>query len=167
MSYTQWCDMSLETEIIVLNIWGQDDLTAYSPVRQRGSYLRPGPPHIKLVSRTAFFHVHNVAKIRSLLLKNWSMPLLILDWTTASHYCQDVQIIPFIVCRWSRTWTLEPELSKMDLISPVLASLPWLPVKIRIDCKILLITRVQVCSKFLEFRKLDWEDEPLAIRQHY
>lgn len=64
----------------------------------------------------------SVAKIRSILsqLKNSSMPLLLLDWTTATHYCQDIQFIPLITCSQS---------SEGDHSSPVLAALRWLLVK--------------------------------------
>ena len=66
--------------------------------------------HIWQVSRTAFFHLHHqrsgVFCLR-VMQKNLFKSLLLLHWTTATHYCQDVQIIPLITCSWSRK--LNPE----------------------------------------------------------
>ena len=52
-----------------------------------------GPP-----SFTSITFPRSGASCLSLMLKNSPMPLLLLDWTTATHYCQDDHIIPLITC---------------------------------------------------------------------
>ena len=54
-------------------------------------------PNIKQVSRMRSFTCiklpRSEASCLRVMLKNWSKPFLLLDWTTATHYYQDVQIM--------------------------------------------------------------------------
>ncbi|XP_056868095.1 uncharacterized protein LOC130513405 isoform X2 [Takifugu flavidus] len=70
--------------------------------------------HIKLVSRSAFFHLRNITKIRKLLTRHDAEKLV--------HH-----------------FTVLTGIDHRDHMTPVLASLHWLPVKFRIIFKTLLL----------------------------
>ncbi|XP_072247498.1 uncharacterized protein [Leuresthes tenuis] len=102
--------------------------------------------HIKLVSRTAFFHLCNIAKIRNILSQGDAEKLVHAFVTSRLDYCnslllgcptyslKSLQLIQNAAARvLMRT-------NRRDHVSPVLASLHWLPVKFRIEFKILLLT---------------------------
>ena len=102
--------------------------------------------HIKQVCRTAFFHLRNIVKIRNILSQSDAEKLVHAFVTSRLDYCnsllsgcpnnslRNLQLIQNAAARvLTRT-------SKRDHISPVLASLHWLPVKSRIEFKILLLT---------------------------
>ncbi|XP_072251173.1 uncharacterized protein [Leuresthes tenuis] len=102
--------------------------------------------HIKLVSRTAFFHLRNIAKIRNILSQGDAEKLVHAFVTSRLDYCnslllgcptyslKSLQLIQNAAARvLMRT-------NRRDHVSPVLASLHWLPVKFRIEFKILLLT---------------------------
>ncbi|XP_072251172.1 uncharacterized protein [Leuresthes tenuis] len=102
--------------------------------------------HIKLVSRTAFFHLRNIAKIRNILSQGDAEKLVHAFVTSRLDYCnslllgcptyslKSLQLIQNAAARvLMRT-------NRRDHVSPVLASLHWLPVKFRIQFKILLLT---------------------------
>ena len=76
--------------------------------------------HIKQTSRTAFFHLRNITKIRRILSKTDAEKLIHAFVTSRLDYCNSL-------------------LSGCPNKS-VLASLHWLPVKFRIEFKILLLT---------------------------
>ncbi|XP_072246412.1 uncharacterized protein [Leuresthes tenuis] len=102
--------------------------------------------HIKLVSRTAFFHLRNIAKIRNILSQGDAEKLVHAFVTSRLDYfnslllgcptysLKSLQLIQNAAARvLMRT-------NRRDHVSPVLASLHWLPVKFRIEFKILLLT---------------------------
>ncbi|XP_072234405.1 uncharacterized protein [Leuresthes tenuis] len=102
--------------------------------------------HIKLVSRTAFFHLRNIAKISNILSQGDAEKLVHAFVTSRLDYCnslllgcptyslKSLQLIQNAAARvLMRT-------NRRDHVSPVLASLHWLPVKFRIEFKILLLT---------------------------
>ncbi|XP_075334697.1 uncharacterized protein LOC142396039 [Odontesthes bonariensis] len=102
--------------------------------------------HIKQVSRTAFFHLRNIVKIRNILSQSDAEKLVHAFVTSRLDYCnslllgcptyslKSLQLIQNAAARvLMRT-------NRRDHISPVLASLHWLPVKFRIEFKILLLT---------------------------
>ncbi|XP_029285402.1 uncharacterized protein LOC115006916 [Cottoperca gobio] len=94
--------------------------------------------HINQISRTAFFHLHNIAKIRHILSQNDAEKLVHAFVISTLDYCNSLlstlQLIQNAVARvLTRT-------RKRDHITPVLAALHWLPVKYRIEFKILLLT---------------------------
>ena len=102
--------------------------------------------HIKQICRTAFFHLRNIVKIRSILSQSDAEKLVHAFVTSRLDYCnsllsgcpnnslKNLQLIQNAAAR-VLTGT-----SKRDHISPVLSSLHWLPVKYRIEFKILLLT---------------------------
>ena len=102
--------------------------------------------HIKQISRTAFFHLRNIAKIRHILSQKDAEKLVHAFVTSRLDYCnsllsgctinslKSLQLIQNAAARvLTRTGI-------RNHITPVLASLHWLPVKSRIEFKILLLT---------------------------
>ena len=65
------------------------------------------------------------------------MQLLLQDWTTVTHYNLDVRSLKGLQLIAAQGLT---GIRKGDHISPVLSSLHWLPVKFRIEFKIILLT---------------------------
>ena len=102
--------------------------------------------HIKQTSRTAFFHLRNITKIRRILSKTDAEKLIHAFVTSRLDYCnsllsgcpnKSIKTLQLIQNAAARVLT---GTRKRDHISPVLASLHWLPVKFRIEFKILLLT---------------------------
>uniref|UniRef100_A0A3Q2NWF9 Reverse transcriptase domain-containing protein n=1 Tax=Fundulus heteroclitus TaxID=8078 RepID=A0A3Q2NWF9_FUNHE len=102
--------------------------------------------HIKQISRVSFFHLRNIAKIRNILSRSDAEKLVHAFVTSRLDYCnsllsgipqnavQSLQLIQNAAAR------VLMKINQRDHISPVLASLHWLPVKSRIEFKILLLT---------------------------
>uniref|UniRef100_A0A8C6MIC4 Integrase catalytic domain-containing protein n=1 Tax=Nothobranchius furzeri TaxID=105023 RepID=A0A8C6MIC4_NOTFU len=101
---------------------------------------------VKQVCRISFFHLRNIAKIRSILSRSDAEKLVHAFITSRLDYCnsllsgspQNVVKSPQLVQNAAARVLMR--IKKRDHISPVLASLHWLPVKFRIDFKILLLT---------------------------
>ena len=102
--------------------------------------------HIKQTSRTAFFHLRNIAKIRHFLSQKDAEILIHAFVTSRLDYCnsllsgcssKSVKALQLVQNAAARVLT---RTRKRDHISPVLASLHWLPVKSRIEFKIILLT---------------------------
>ena len=102
--------------------------------------------HIKQISRTAFFHLSNIAEIRHILCQKDAEKLVHAFVTSRLDYCnsllsgcsnKSLKTLQLIQNAAARLLT---RTRKRDHISPVLASLHWLPVKSRIEFKILLLT---------------------------
>uniref|UniRef100_A0A674PEA0 Reverse transcriptase domain-containing protein n=1 Tax=Takifugu rubripes TaxID=31033 RepID=A0A674PEA0_TAKRU len=102
--------------------------------------------HIKLVSRSVFFHLRNITKIRKLLTGHDAEKLIHAFVTSRLDYCNSLlsgcpnnclrspQLIQNAAAR------VLTGIDKRDHITPVMASLHWLPVKFRIIFKTLLLT---------------------------
>ncbi|CDR10475.1 unnamed protein product, partial [Oncorhynchus mykiss] len=97
-------------------------------------------------SRTAFFHLCNIAKIRNFLSKNDAEKLIHAFVTSRLDYCnallsgypdKALNKLQLVLNTAARILT---RTKKIDHITPVLASLHWLPVKARADFKVLLLT---------------------------
>ena len=102
--------------------------------------------HIKNISRVAFYHLRNISKIWKMLSLHNAEKLVHAFATSRLDYCnallsgcanstlKGLQLIQNAAARiLTRT-------RRFEYISPVLTSLHWLPVKFRIDYKILLPT---------------------------
>ena len=98
--------------------------------------------HIKQTSRTAFFHLRNITKI-CILSKTDAEKLIHAFVISRLDYCnsllsgcpnKSIKTLHLIQNAAARVLT---ETRKRDHISPVLASLHWLPVQFRIEFKIL------------------------------
>ncbi|XP_059203563.1 uncharacterized protein LOC131982996 [Centropristis striata] len=102
--------------------------------------------HIKQTSRTAFFHLRNITKIRHILSQNDAEKLVHAFVTSRLDFCNSLlsgcsnkSLKPLQLVQNAAARVLT-RTKKRDHISPVLASLHWLPVKSRIEFQILLLT---------------------------
>ena len=102
--------------------------------------------HIKNISMAAFYHLRNISKMWKMLSLHNAEILVHAFFTSRLDYCnallsgcanstlKGLQLIQNAAARiLTRT-------RRFQHISPVLASLHWLPVKFQIDYKILLLT---------------------------
>ena len=103
-------------------------------------------PHIKLISRTAFFHLRNIKKVRHILSQNDAEKLVHAFVTSRLDYCnallsgcpsKSLNSLQLVQNAAARILT---GTGRRDHITPSLASLHWLPVKYRIEFKTLLLT---------------------------
>ncbi len=101
--------------------------------------------HNSHVIKTAFFHLRNIAKLRNMLSVSDAEKLVHAFMTSRPDYCNallvgcpassisKLQIVQNVAARvFTRS-------RKYDHITPILQSLHWLPIKIRISYKILLL----------------------------
>ncbi|XP_030580839.1 uncharacterized protein LOC115777144, partial [Archocentrus centrarchus] len=102
--------------------------------------------HIKQICRTAFLHLRNISKIRNILSQSDAEKLIHAFITSRVDYCNSLlsgcpksslKSLQLIQNAAARVLT---GTRKREQISPILASLHWLPVKSRIEFKILLLT---------------------------
>ena len=103
-------------------------------------------PQVKLVCRSAYFHLRNIAKIRHFLSQKDAEKLIHAFVTSRLDYCnsllsgcsstslKSLQLVQNSAARiLSRT-------KKREHITPILESLHWLPMRQRIEFKVLLLT---------------------------
>jgi hypothetical protein len=102
--------------------------------------------HINKVTKTAFFHLRNIAKVRPFINQNDAEKLTHAFISSRLDYCNSLfadlpkktterlQLIQNSAAR------LLTKTKRREHISPVLATLHWLPVTFRIDFKVLLLT---------------------------
>uniref|UniRef100_A0A8C6MFG0 Reverse transcriptase domain-containing protein n=1 Tax=Nothobranchius furzeri TaxID=105023 RepID=A0A8C6MFG0_NOTFU len=101
---------------------------------------------VKQVCRISFFHLRNIAKIRSILSRSDAEKLVHAFITSRLYYCNSLlsgspqNVVKSLQLVQNAAARVLMRIKKRDHISPVLASLHWLPVKFRIDFKILLLT---------------------------
>ena len=102
--------------------------------------------HIKNTSRIAFFHLRNIAKIRKMLSVHDAKKLVHAFVTSRLVYCNallsgcaNASLKPLELVQNDAALILIRR-KCFEHISPVLASLHWLPIKFCIDFKVLLIT---------------------------
>lgn len=102
--------------------------------------------HIKQICKTAFFHLCNISKVRNILSQSDAEKLVHAFITSRLDDCNSLlsgspknslKSLQLIQNAAARVLT---GTRKREQISPVLASLHWLPVKSRIEFKILLLT---------------------------
>ncbi len=101
--------------------------------------------HISHVTKTAFFHLRNIAKLWNMLTVSDAEKLVHAFMTSRLDYCNallggcpassinKLQIVPNAAAR------VLTRSRKYDHITPILQSLHWLPIKFRISYKILLL----------------------------
>ena len=92
-------------------------------------------PHITAVCKSAFFHLHNISKIRGFLNTETTNTLVHAFVTSKVDYLfQRLQRVLNCAAR------IVFKSNKYDHITPFLKELHWLPIQQRIEFKILLIT---------------------------
>ena len=102
--------------------------------------------HIKRISKNAFFHLRNIAKVRHILSQNDAEKLVHAFVTSRLDYCnsllsgcprKSLKCLQLVQNAAARVLT---GTKRRDHITPSLASLHWLPVESRVEFKILLLT---------------------------
>ncbi|XP_057187413.1 uncharacterized protein LOC130552818 [Triplophysa rosa] len=102
--------------------------------------------HISNVTKTAFFHLRNVAKLRNILSVADAEKLIHAFVTSRLDYCNallsgcpasSINKLQLVQNAAARVLTTS---RKYNHITPMLSTLHWLPIKYRIDFKVLLIT---------------------------
>uniref|UniRef100_A0A4W6D5N5 Reverse transcriptase domain-containing protein n=1 Tax=Lates calcarifer TaxID=8187 RepID=A0A4W6D5N5_LATCA len=102
--------------------------------------------HIKDITKTAFFHLRNIARIRSFLSMADAEILVHAFVSSRLDYCNvllsglprtSTKSLQMVQNAAARMLTRS---RRFDHITPVLASLHWLPVHVRSDFKVLLMT---------------------------
>ncbi|XP_054860077.1 uncharacterized protein LOC129347328 [Amphiprion ocellaris] len=115
--------------------------------------------HIKQICRTSFFHLRNIVKIRNILSQSDAEKLVHAFVTSRLDYgnsllsgCPNSSLkhLELIQNAAARVLT---GVSKRDHSSPILVSLQWLPVKSRIEFKILLLTYKALNNQSLSYLK--------------
>ncbi|XP_061911245.1 uncharacterized protein LOC133655271 [Entelurus aequoreus] len=102
--------------------------------------------HIKSVTKTAFFHLRNIAKIRSILSTSDTEVIIHAFVTSRLDYCNilfsglPMSSIKRLQLVQNAAARLLTKTRKFDHITPILAHLHWLPVHLRCDFKVLLLT---------------------------
>ncbi|XP_077094295.1 uncharacterized protein LOC143746358 [Siphateles boraxobius] len=102
--------------------------------------------HVSSVCKTAFFHLKNISKLRHMLSLTNAEQLVHAFMTSRLDYCNALlggcpaRLINKLQLVQNATARVLTRTRKYDHISPVLSTLHWLPIKHRINFKILLIT---------------------------
>ncbi len=101
--------------------------------------------HISNVTKTAFFHLRNISKLRNMLSVSDAEMLVHAFMTSRLDYCNallggcpasSINKLQIVQNAAARVLTRS---RKYDHITPILQSLHWLPIKFRISYKILLL----------------------------
>ncbi|KAI5104189.1 hypothetical protein C0J45_5815, partial [Silurus meridionalis] len=99
--------------------------------------------HINQVSKTAFFHLRNISKLRNMLSISDAEKLVHAFMTSRIDYCNALlggcpaSLINKLQLVQNAAARVLTRSRKYDHITPILSSLHWLPVKFRIDYKLL------------------------------
>ncbi|XP_064195336.1 uncharacterized protein LOC135256955 [Anguilla rostrata] len=102
--------------------------------------------HVKNISRIAFFQLRNIAKIRHVLSVGDAEKLIHAFVTSRLDYCNALlsgcpnNLLKSLQLVQNAAAHILSRTKKYEHITPVLASLHWLPIKHRIDFKVLLLT---------------------------
>jgi len=140
--------LTRSAQTISLNIDGSI-VTPSTKVRNLGIILDPTLsflPHANHVTKTAFFHLRNIARLRPSLSPATIEILIHALITSRLDYCNSIlygspnKIINKLQCVQNSAARLLTSTRRYEHITPVLHHLHWLPVKYRIDFKLLLIT---------------------------
>ncbi len=101
--------------------------------------------HICYDTKTAFFHLRNISKLRNMLSVSDAEKLVHAFMTSRLDYCKallggcpasSINKLQVVKNAAARVLTRS---RKYDHITPILQSLHWLPIKFRISYKILLL----------------------------
>ncbi|KAI5085332.1 hypothetical protein C0J45_23157, partial [Silurus meridionalis] len=124
-------------------------VSACTAVKDLGVIIDPSlsfESHVNNITRIAFFHLRNIAKIRNMMSLQDAEKLVHAFVTSRLDYCNAllsgcaskcINKLQLVQNAAARVLTRS---RKYDHITPVLISLHWLPIKSRIDYKILLLT---------------------------
>ncbi len=124
-------------------------LDSSSSVRNLGVLLDSNlsfDSHVSSICKTAFFHLKNISKLRHMFSMSNAEMLIHAFITSRLDYCNallggcSARLINKLQMVQNAAARVLTRTRKYDHISPVMPTLHWLPIKHRIDFKILLIT---------------------------
>ena len=101
--------------------------------------------HVAKACRTAYYHLHNIRRIRNYLTEDATQTIIHAFITSQIDYCNSLmsglpaQLIKKLQRVQNTAARLIYKMRKYDHISPALIALHWLPVKYRIQFKVLLM----------------------------
>ena len=128
---------------------GTVEVSSSSEVKNLGCWLDNQlklNSHINRLCKSAFFHLYNIRKIRKFLSRETTQILVNALVTSRLDYCNSILYgLPATeLYKLQRVQNSAARLicnvGRFDHISPSLKMLHWLPIKFRIQFKILLIT---------------------------
>ena len=128
---------------------GTVEVSSSSEVKNLGCWLDNQlnlNSHINRLCKSAFFHLYNIRKIRKFLSRETTQILVNALVTSRLDYCNSIlYALPATeLYKLQRVQNSAARLicnvGRFDHISPSLKMLHWLPIKFRIQFKILLIT---------------------------
>ena len=111
--------------------------------------------HINQVSKTAFYHIHNIRRISKYLPQESFKTLVHAFVTSRLDYCNSLLygLLKYLISKLQRVQNAAARLitnsKKYDHITPALYNFHWLPVFYHIYFKILIITFKAIYNKRL------------------
>ena len=153
MEKSEFLDIGTRQQLSKVNISlvtvGNSDIKKSSVVRNLGSYIDDKlsmNSHINKVCNASFYYLHNIKWIRKYLSRDSSETLVHAFVSSRLDYCNSLLYgLPQVqINKIERVQNAAARLvlkqSKFGHITPVLSQLHWLPIKYRIEFKILLMT---------------------------
>ena len=127
-----------------MNLYFKSDSTTLLGIEVDSTLLLKN--HVKNTTKCCFYKLHNLFKIRRFLSED---PAKTMDHTLITSrldYCNSIlnglpnTTLEFLVCVQKAAARLISNKTKFQHISPVMKDLHWLPIKKRIEYKILVLT---------------------------
>ena len=127
---------------------GEDKIAPVTSVRNLGVIFDSNlkmDAHITKACQTAYFHLHNIRRIRKFLSQEATCTIVHAFITSQIDYCNSLMnglpgsLIKKLQRVQNTAARLVLDLRKYDRITPALVTLHWLPVKYRIEFKTLLL----------------------------
>lgn len=138
-------DISLSSEVRNLGCWFDSNLTMNSQINN--------------TCKAAFYHIYNIRRIRKYLTSDTTQTLVNALVTSRLDYCNSLlyALPDYQISKLQRVQNTAARLicniSKFDHITPTLLKLHWLPIRFRINFKILLITYKALNGQAPEYLK--------------